>query len=111
MKVIWLSMMALAAMTSWGMTLEEARKKLPQFNNLADDSFVDVVHRVYYPNMDKAEFAKSIGYHLPTPTAPKPKLGPIDQWRFESCQKEATQAPTVLGVNTGLRLCREKFGQ
>lgn len=111
MKRIWVSVLALAAIASWGMTLEEARKKLPQFNNLADDSFVDVVHRVYYPNMDKAEFAKSIGYQLPAPPAPKPKLGPIDQWRFESCQKDAAQAPTVLGVNTGLRLCREKFGQ
>ena len=111
MKRIWVAVVAFAAMTSWGMTLEEARKKLPQFNNLPDDSFVDVVHRVYYPNMDKADLAGRLGYKAPVAPAPKPKLSPFDQWRYESCQKDAAQAPTVLGVNTGLRLCREKFDQ
>lgn len=41
---------------------------------------------------------------------PKP-LGAIDKWRYESCQTEAAKAPTPLGVNTGMRLCREKFDQ
>jgi hypothetical protein len=111
MKRFWVAIMALAALTSWGMTLEEARKRLPIFASLDDESFVDVVHKKYYANMDKAEFAKFIGYQLPVLPAPKAKLGPIDQWRYETCQKDAAQAPTVLGVNTGLRLCREKFGQ
>lgn len=108
MKRIWVAVLGLAAITSWGMTLEEARKKLPILASLDDASFVDAVHQKYYPDMDKTEFSKWVGY---TPPPPKPKLGSIDQWRYESCQKDAAQAPTVLGVNTGLRLCREKFGQ
>lgn len=41
---------------------------------------------------------------------PKP-LGPIDQWRYELCQTDAAKAPTSQGVNQGMRVCREKFGQ
>lgn len=111
MKRFFVAVIACAAMASWGMTLEEARKHLPILASLDDASFVDVVHQTYYANMDKSEFAKFIDYKIPEPPAPKPKLGPIDQWRNESCQKDAAQAPTVLGGNTGLRLCREKFGQ
>jgi hypothetical protein len=111
MKRVWVAVLALTAINSWGMTLEEARKRLPILASLDDESFVNTVHKTYYADMDKAEFAKFIGYQLPAPLAPKPKLGPIDLWRFNSCQKDAAKAPTVLGVNTGLRLCREKFGQ
>lgn len=39
------------------------------------------------------------------------KLGPVDQWRYESCQQDAAKAPTESGVRVGMRLCREKFGQ
>ena len=111
MKRIWVAVVAFAAMTSWGMTLEEARKRLPILAGLDDESFVDVVHQKYYADMDKAEFSKWVGYKAPVAPAPKPKLSAFDQWRYESCQKDAAQAPTVLGVNTGLRLCREKFDQ
>lgn len=45
------------------------------------------------------------------PEPPKRELGPIDRWRFESCQSDAAKAPTELGVKAGLRVCREKFGQ
>lgn len=45
------------------------------------------------------------------PDPPKRELGPIDRWRFESCQSDAAKAPTELGVKAGLRVCREKFGQ
>lgn len=47
----------------------------------------------------------------PTPIPPKAKLGAIDRWRYESCQKDATQSPTELGVIRGLGLCRDKFSQ
>lgn len=47
----------------------------------------------------------------PPPEPPKRELGPIDRWRFESCQSDAAKAPTELGVKAGLRVCREKFGQ
>lgn len=106
-----MAMMALGAMTSWGMTLEEARKKIPELNGLSDESALNVIHEVYYPHIDKADLAARLGVKQSDSKAPKPKLSPLDQWRYESCQKEATQAPTVLGVNTGLRLCHEKFGQ
>jgi hypothetical protein len=111
MKRFWVAMLALAAVASWGMTLDEARKKIPELSGLSDESALNVIHEVYYPHIDKADLAARLGVKLSDSKAPKPKLGPIDQWRFESCQKEAAQVPTVLGVNTGLRLCREKFGQ
>lgn len=111
MKRVWVAVLALAAITSWGMTLEEARQKVPELNGLSDESALNVIHEVYYPHMNKADLAARLGVKQSDSKAPKPKLGPIDQWRYESCQKDAAQAPTVLGVNTGLRLCREKFGQ
>lgn len=111
MKRVGVAMLVLAAMSSWGMTLDEARKKIPELSGLSDESALNVIHQVYYPHMDKADLAARLGVKLPDSKAPQPKLGPIDQWRYESCQKDAAQAPTVLGVNTGLRLCREKFGQ
>ncbi len=111
MKRVWMAMIALAALSSWGMTLDDARKKIPELAGLSDDVALNVIHKVYYPHMDKADLAARLGVTQSDSKAPKPKLGPIDLWRFESCQKEAAQAPTVLGVNTGLRICREKFGQ
>ena len=57
---------------------------------------------------------------LDTPAAPKDwlqmtpapqKLGRIDSYRYDACQKEAAFAPTPQGVSIGLRICREKFGQ
>jgi len=111
MNRVGVVILALSAMTCWGMTLDDARKKIPELYGLSDDIALDVIHRNYYPHMDKADLAARLGVKLSESRAPKPKLGPIDQWRFESCQKEAAHAPTVLGVNTGLRLCRERFGQ
>jgi hypothetical protein len=43
------------------MDINEARKRLPIFASLDDQSFVDVVHRKYYADMDKAEFSKWLG--------------------------------------------------
>ena len=39
------------------------------------------------------------------------KLGPVDAWRYRRCQEQAAQAPTVVGVREGMRLCREQFDQ
>jgi len=54
------------------------------------------------------------GFQPPAPTPPpppKPELGPIDKWRYESCQQDAATAPTYQGVNIKMRVCRDKFGQ
>lgn len=50
-------------------------------------------------------------FEPPPPPPPKRSLGPIDTWRFESCMKESTGAPTELGVRIGTKRCRDKFGQ
>ena len=92
------------------MTMQEARKRLPLLADLPDDSFANVVHKMYYADMDKAEFFKWIGYAPPPPKMPK-TLGPLDRWRYESCQTDAAKAPTSQGVSQGMRVCREKFGQ
>lgn len=68
-----------------------------------------------FDDLDAAGIGK--GYQRPPPPEslppepPKRELGPIDRWRFESCQSDAAKAPTELGVKAGLRVCREKFGQ
>ena len=41
----------------------------------------------------------------------KKELGPVDRWRYEACRESATKAPTVAGVNRGLRICDERFEQ
>lgn len=61
------------------------------------------------PNFD--EIMKRINEAPQASSAPKRALGPIDTWRFESCQTDAAKAPTSQGVAQGMRVCREKFGQ
>jgi hypothetical protein len=90
--------------------LAEARQKLPELAGLSDESALNVIHRVYYPQMDKGQLASNLCIQWPSEKA-KPKLGPIDQWRYESCQTDAAKAPTSQGVFQGMRVCREKFGQ
>ncbi len=63
----------------------------------ADTTVSQTTPRETLPELDLSQFQK--------------KLGPFDRWRYESCQKEAAQAPTPQGVGVGLRICREKFGQ
>jgi hypothetical protein len=93
MKRVLVALAACAAIGAWGQTTERQKSNAVQapahFDFEAVQRFIDA---------------------QPKPP-PKPTLGPIDQWRYESCQKEAAQAPTQFGVTTGLRLCREKFGQ
>lgn len=90
--------------------LAEIRQKLPELAGLSDESALNVIHRVYYPEMDKGQLALKLCIQLPSEEA-KPKLGPIDRWRYESCQTDAAKAPTPQGVFQGMRVCREKFGQ
>lgn len=90
--------------------IENARKIYPELIGLDDQQAFNVIHQVYYPEWDKEELAKKIGLELVAKKTVS-KLGPIDQWRYESCQHDAATAPTQYGVNFGLRLCREKFRQ
>ncbi|MCU0924722.1 MAG: hypothetical protein MUF44_01425 [Hydrogenophaga sp.] len=92
------------------MDLNEARKRIPELAGLSDESALDVIHRVYYPDMDKAVLAERLGYKAPPSPAPE-RLGWLDQRLYESCQQDAAKAPTAQGVVVGLRICREKFGR
>jgi hypothetical protein len=38
-------------------------------------------------------------------------LGPIDQWRFDSCMTNAAQSPTQSGVVVATGVCKRKFNQ
>ncbi|MDQ1817287.1 PLxRFG domain-containing protein [Massilia sp. CCM 9210] len=49
--------------------LTEARKKLPSLSTLDDAAFVDAVHTMYYPEMDKAELSAKLGYQPPAAPA------------------------------------------
>lgn len=53
------------------MDLNEARKRLPELAGLSDESALNVIHEVYYPNMDKAALAGRLGYKPPAPPAPE----------------------------------------
>lgn len=97
---------AVQAQITWA----EARNKLPELNGLSDESALNVIHKVYYPDMDKSELARRLGLSI-QPAIVVQRLGVFDQLRYEHCQKDATNAPTQYGVNVGLRLCREKFSQ
>lgn len=92
------------------MDLNEARKRLPELAGLSDESALNVIHQLYYPDMDKAVLADRLGYKAPPLPAPK-SLGWQEQRRYESCQQDAAKAPTPQGVVVGIRICREKFGQ
>lgn len=112
MKRFLAAVVACSAVAAWGqaMTMQEARKRIPELAGLSDQSALNVIHQVYYPTMDKNDLASRLGVKIPEPQMPK-TLGPIDKWRFESCQTDAAKAPTAQGVGAGLRVCREKFGQ
>ena len=59
----------------------------------------------------KIQFDVTPFYDRSPAPPPKPELGPIDKWRYQSCQQDAATAPTSQGVVVKLRICREKFGQ
>jgi hypothetical protein len=95
MKRVFAGLLLCSAMGAWGQSSKEPYMAPRPVKPFDDSEFMQRLEKMKEEN----------------PALPKPKLGPIDKWRYESCQKEAAQAPTQFGVTTGLRLCREKFGQ
>lgn len=91
-------------------SVADIKRLYPGLADLDDDSVVDVLRQSLYPDMTNEQIAKEIGVTLKPAFVPR-TLGPIDRWRYQSCQQDAAKAPTPIGVNTGLRVCREKFGQ
>lgn len=91
-------------------TMERARELYPELRGLDDVSVVRALHQAMYADLPIEQVARALNVTMPAPFVPK-KLGFIDRWRYESCQTDAAKAPTPLGVNTGLRICKERFGQ
>jgi N12 class adenine-specific DNA methylase len=52
------------------MDLNEARKRLPELAGLSDESALNVIHQVYYPNMERAALAERLGFKAPPPPTP-----------------------------------------
>lgn len=101
---------AMAQPAPCSITMEHARKQFPELSALPDDSFVRVVQEVHYPALTPDQLASALCVKLQAPRQAR-DLGSVDRWRYNSCQSDAAQAPTQQGVQVGLRLCREKFGQ
>jgi len=95
MKRVLVALAACAALGAWGQSSKEPYMAPSPVKPFDDSEFMRRLEKMKEENLEP----------------PTPKLGPIAQWRYECCQKEAAQAPTQFGVTTGLRLCREKFGQ
>lgn len=113
-------------------TMADLRRQFPSLSGLNDDEAVTAIHRAFYADLPREVIAKHLGVKPAEPkikqtlnwaaideyfreevVAPKPpkELGLIDSWRYRSCQQEATKAPTPIGVQTGMRLCKEQFEQ
>lgn len=90
--------------------IREIRAKRPDWSNLSDEGVVNVIRELYYPELTKEQLAWEICVTLKSPKQ-LATLGPIDAWNYQSCRKEAAQAPTPQGVNIGIQLCRERFDQ
>lgn len=122
MKRFFAGLLLCSALGAWGQAIQlppckpgqtnmaEARKRLPILASLDDESFIKVAHETYYSQIPIEKFASYLCVEWPIPDK-RQKLGVIDRWRYESCQTDAAKAPTSQGVNAGLRVCREKFGQ
>ncbi len=75
----------------------------PRFELVEDVDPSTLVVERFYDEAARADAAEP---------AWKPReLGSIERWRYTDCQEQAAKAPTEVGVKTGLRLCRERFGQ
>ncbi len=83
------------------MDINEARKRLPILASLDDQSFVDVVHKKYYADMDKAEFSKWLGV--------KPTEAPAPE---RSTMRAVGDLATQFGggVVSGVRMMTDMFG-
>lgn len=47
------------------MSLAEAREKIPALKGLDDETTFELIHKHYYPDLDRAELAKFLDYKLP----------------------------------------------
>lgn len=73
-----------------------------------DAQLVQFMHEHEFKKLSLDDVACWMGVKLPSPPR---KLGPIDKWRYDSCRTDATKAPTPMGVNQAMQICREKFEQ
>ncbi len=87
------------------MTMAEARKKLPELAGLDDDQFIDAVHQLYYPTIDKAVLARHLGYTLPAagkqsalPT--QPRESPLPKAASTPESSSNSDAVDVVGTAT-----------
>lgn len=83
------------------MDLQEARKRLPILASLDDATFVDAVHQKYYSDINKADFAKWMGYKMPEAPAP-------ERSTMRAMGDLATQFGG--GVVSGVRMMTDTFG-
>ncbi len=106
MKRVLAVVVALSAVAAWGQPkVGQIKSTTPRFELLENDGSQFEGARFY----DQGGLATDEEPAAKPP--PKRELGPIDKWRFDSCQTDAAKAPTSQGVFAGLRVCREKFGQ
>ncbi len=91
-------------------TVADIKQQYPDLIDLDDDQVVDAVHEAFYKELPRDVVAAALGVP-PRPIKTQKKLGPIDKWRYESCQESAIKSPTPQGVGNGLRICRERFNQ
>jgi hypothetical protein len=108
MMVLVAASMLVSAAFAQDVSLAQYRAQIPGLFALDDASAVAVIQQVYYPEIPVEQIAAKLGVVMPPP---KPELGMVDKWRYQSCQQGAAEAPTPQGVIIKLRVCREKFGQ
>jgi len=108
MMVLVAASMLVSAAFAQDVSLAQYRAQIPGLFALDDASAVAVIQQVYYPEIPVEQIAAKLGVVMPPP---KPELGMVDKWRYQSCQQDAAEAPTPQGVIIKLRVCREKFGQ
>lgn len=53
------------------MNLNDFRQKIPQLNGLDDQAALDLLHKHYYPDVDKQRMADVLGVKTPPPPAPE----------------------------------------
>jgi hypothetical protein len=111
-KTIILAAALLSAQVAFAQNakMAEARATTPELYGLNDATAVRVIQGSFYPQLSIEEVALRFGVVMPPPFVPK-DLGPIDKWRYQSCQQDAALAPTSQGVGIRMRVCRQKFGQ
>lgn len=99
---------------SQGVAQGKKNRDFSSFDQL-DAAGIGAGYRPRFERVDDADLQfEGVRFYDKAPTppqSPKPELGPIDKWRYESCQQDAATAPTSQGVIIKMRVCRDKFGQ